>query len=459
MRDLELAIECLESVASTSKRTEKAALLQASANNPVLREIFRRSYDWRMTYGLTWKQPDLPKAKVIFGDTYDVNEEWDIFVAILDRLSERTLTGQAALDALTHFMHSIDSNRAMWYGRVLNRNLRIGANSGTFGRIWPELQSTFGVSLAEAYKDHWAGVQLPAASEPKYDGLRIAAVFTDGKGVAKTRRGSEYNEVLKHVLDELAPRVVNGAVDGEVYADWEPTGPLSTYGGKRYKSPWGKTSAMIKTGMHRGIFKPERVTPQMWEELRGELKFWAFDRMSLDVYDPAFAMDRTPHRERRANLVKLVESLGEDSSVRLMPQVICTTRDELDQCHTDFMLAGHEGSMIKELNAPYLPSRSIVMLKRKEEELIDGVILEVLPGTVGKRNEHWAGRYLVRLTNGFETHCNIRGDANRQDHWDRREELVGTVIEMTRQKDVIKVAGARNPVFARLRDDLPKQTV
>jgi hypothetical protein len=284
-------------------------------------------------------------------------------------------------------------------------------------------------------------------------------VFTDGKGVAKTRSGKEYNEVLTHILNELAPVVVNGAVDGEIYADWEPTGPLSTYGNKRYKSAWGKTSAMIKTGTNQGVFKPERVTPKMWEELRGELKLWAFDYMSLDVYDPAFAVDRTPHRERRANLIKLVEGLGEGSSVKLMPQVTCTTRDELDQYHTDCMLAGHEGSMIKDLDAAYFPSRSVIMLKRKEEELIDGIILEVLPGTVGKRNEHWAGRYRVRLTNGVETKCNIRGDANRQDHWDRRDELVGTVIEMTRQKDAVEVAGARNPVFARLRDDLPKKAI
>jgi ATP-dependent DNA ligase len=460
MQNLERAIRCLENIEATPKRTEKKDLLRSAADNPVLRELFYRAYDWKTTYGLTWKQPDLPKAKAIFGDSYSMEEEWDLFLTILDELAARNLTGQEALDTITRFMRAIDPNRAQWYGRVLNRNLQIGANVNTFGEIWPELASNFGVSLAEKFKDHHMGIQFPVACEPKYDGLRITMVFTDGKGVAKTRSGKEYNEVLKHIIDELAPKVVNGAVDGEIYADWEAKGPLSTYGGKKYKSPWGKTSAMLKTGTYQGIFTPNRVNSDMWKELQGELKFWAFDYISLDVYDPKIAMDRTPHRERRANLVELVASLGPDASTIVMPQVICNDHEELTDTHAEFMSQNHEGSMIKDLNSPYLPSRSPVMLKRKEEEFIDGVILEVLPGTEGKRNEHWAGRYRVRLSNGIETRCNVRGDANRQDHWNRRDELVGTIIEMTQQKDAYAVGdAARFPVFIRLRDDLPKVEV
>jgi ATP-dependent DNA ligase len=217
---------------------------------------------------------------------------------------------------------------------------------------------------------------------------------------------------------------------------------------------------MLKTGTYQGIFRPDRVSPDMWKELQGELKFWAFDCISLDVYDPKIAMDRTPHCERRENLVNLVASLGEDAATMLMPQVICNDHAELTETHHQYMSEKHEGSMIKDLNSPYLPSRSPVMLKRKEEEFIDGIILEILPGTEGKRNEHWAGRYRVRLSNGIETRCNVRGDANRADHWARRDALVGTIIEMTQQKDAHAVGdGARFPVFMRLRDDLPKVEV
>lgn len=460
MRDLELAIRCLENLEDTSKRTEKKDLLRSAAGNPVLREMFRRAYDWKITYGLTWKQPDLPKAKAIFGANYSLEEEWGVFLAILDSLASRELTGQDALDTITSFMHAIDSNRAGWYGRILNRNLQVGANVNTYGEIWPELKSSFGVSLAEKFRDHGQDVQFPVACEPKYDGLRITMVFTDGKGVAKTRSGKEYNEVLKHILDELGPVVFDGAIDGEIYAEWEEQGPLSTYGGKRYKSPWGKTSAMLKTGTYQGIFRQERVTDDMWVELQNELKFWAFDNMSLDVYDADIAVDRTPFSVRRDKLTTLVAELGAGAATKLMPQRICQDHEELSAAHADFMLEKHEGSMIKDLDAAYLPSRSVVMLKRKEEELIDGILLDVLPGTEGKRNAHWGGRYLVRLTSGVETKCNIRGDANREDHWNRREELKGTIIEMTQQKDAYAVGdAARFPVFARLRDDLPKKEI
>ena len=86
------------------------------------------------------------------------------------------------------------------------------------------------------------------------------------------------------------------------------------------------------------------------------------------------------------------------------------------------------------------------------------MVLEVLPGT--GRNAKWAGSYRVRLRNGLETSCNLRGDRDRSDHWERREELKGCQIEMVQQKDPKKVTDkARVPTFARLRDDLPKQEV
>jgi ATP-dependent DNA ligase len=386
-----------------------------------------------------------------------MEDEWQTFLMLLDELADRRLTGQDAVDTIHRFLHAVDPTRGIWYGRVINRDLRVGANVATFGAVWPDLRSKFGVSLADKF-DSTVKLNYPVAVETKLDGLRITLVFTDGKGVAKTRSGKEYNEVLEHILSSLGPVVGTGAIDGEIMADWAKSGPQSTYGGKRYKSPWGKTSAMLKTGTYKGVFNPDRVSPEMWDELRRDLKFWVFDQMTLDVYDPAIGMDKTPFIERRDNLFRTVVKTGKVSPIKLMEQHIAHDRTELDEAHADFLAAEHEGSMIKMLDAPYFPDRTSAMLKRKELEFIDGIILEVLPGN--GRNARWAGSYRVRLTSGAETSCNIRGDANRQDHWDRRSELIGTHIEMTQQKDAKAVSEtARFPVFIRLRDDLPRSQV
>jgi len=454
MQSLTSAIKCLSYLEETSKRSEKAELLRSAADNPILKELFKRT---QTTYGLTLKMPELPKMASAFSTSYSMEDEWQTFLMLLDELSDRKLTGQDAVDTIHRFLHAVDPTRGIWYGRVINRDLRIGVNVATFGEVWPDLRSKFAVSLADKF-DSTVELNYPVAVETKLDGLRITLVFTDGKGVAKTRSGKEYNEVLEHILSSLGPVVQTGAADGEIMADWEKTGPLSTYGGKRYKSPWGKTSAMLKTGMSKGVFNPDRITPEMWVELRRDLKFWAFDQMTLDVYDPAIALDKTPFHERRTKLVATVQKTGDDSPIKLMEQIIVHNRQELDDAHTYFLAQEHEGSMIKMLDAPYFPDRTSAMLKRKELEFIDGVILEVLPGN--GRNAKWAGSYRVRLTSGAETSCNIRGDANRQDHWDRREELRGMHIEMTQQKDAKSVSEtARFPVFIRLRDDLPKSNV
>lgn len=457
MQNLTSAIKCLSYLEETSKRSEKAELLRSAADNPILKELFKRTYDWQTTYGLTLKMPELPKMASAFSTSYSMEDEWQTFLMLLDELSDRKLTGQDAVDTIHRFLHAVDPTRGIWYGRVINRDLRVGVNVATFGQVWPDLRSKFAVSLADKF-DSNVELNYPVAVETKLDGLRITLVFTDGKGVAKTRSGKEYNEVLEHILSALGPVVGTGAIDGEIMADWAKSGPQSTYGGKRYKSPWGKTSAMLKTGTSKGVFNPDRVTPEMWDELRRDLKFWVFDQMTLDVYDPAIALDKTPFHARRTKLTKTVGATGQFSPIRLMKQTIANNRTELDEAHADFLAQEHEGSMIKMLDAPYFPDRTSAMLKRKELEFIDGIILEVLSGS--GRNAKWAGSYKVRLTSGAETSCNIRGDANRQDHWDRRSELIGTHIEMTQQKDAKAVSEtARFPVFIRLRDDLPKSQV
>lgn len=457
MEHLENAIACLENLEEESKRTIKTKILQSAADNPVLKEFFARANDWQITYGITYKMPDLPKVKPIFGASYDMAEEWSVFLELLDQLADRKLTGLEAVNVVDRFMRAVDPSRAKWYGRVLNRDLRVGVKVSTYGAIWPDLRSEFGVSLAEKF-DSTQDVNYPVAVEPKLDGLRIIIVFKNGRGVGKTRSGKEYNPVLQHIISELGPKVVDGAVDGEILADWEPDSFLACYGGKRYKSPWGKTQAMLKTGTSGGVFNPDRVSDTMWTELQRDLKFHAFDLISLDVYDPAIGVDKTPFRKRRAALRDLVNSLGEDASTKLMYQEIAADREELDKAHVEFMRQQFEGSMIKMLEAPYFPSRTSVMLKRKEEEFIDGIIIAIKEGT--GRNLGRAGSYKVRLMNGEIVDCNVRGDQNRIDHWDRQEEIIGTRVEMTRQKDAKAVtSGARFPVFVRLRDDLPREEV
>lgn len=459
MKQLEEAIECLEALEKTSKRNEKKEILQKAKTNPILKEFFSRAYDLEKTYGLVYKEPkNFLKMKSVFSPTLGMEEEWRLFLKLLDNLACRNLSGLNALEEVNSFLKNVPPRRAVWYIRTINRDLRIGTKVKTFGEVWPDLKSCFAVSLAEKFDSLRTEIEYPVAVEPKYDGLRITLLFKNGKGVGKTRDGKEYNEVLSHIIEELGPRIGTGAVDGEIYADWEKTGPLSVYGKKIYKSPWGKTSAMLKTGYGNGVFQEDRLSDTMRLELKRDLKFWAFDYMSMDVYNPDIAEDSTPFRARRKNLEDLISSLGEEPSTVLMPQVIVHNREDLEMAHAKNMLDSHEGSMIKVLEAPYYPKRSSVMLKWKETEFIDGVILEVLPGS--GRNSEWAGSYSVRLRNGSETSCNVLGDENRKEHWENRHDLVGTVIEMTRQKDAKSVSNtARFPTFMRLRYDLPKEEV
>ena len=106
--------------------------------------------------------------------------------------------------------------------------------------------------------------------------------------------------------------------------------------------------------------------------------------------------------------------------------------DILKRYSTDAVAAGFEGIMIKSLDAPYECRRSTFWMKLKPTITVDLNIVGFEEGT--GRN---AGRLGAIICEGVDNDRRINvnvgsglSDANRDEYWSARDQLLGDVIEV-----------------------------
>ncbi|MBS2033802.1 ATP-dependent DNA ligase [bacterium] len=197
--------------------------------------------------------------------------------------------------------------------------------------------------------------KFPCWVDCKYDGIRILLhKELDSLGhlrlAAYTRRRNDWSEMvegLEDLLRSLAPYSL--ILDGELH---------------------GRVLDM------EGVARPATVY-EVHECLRGELRiplrYVAFDLLYLNGQD----LTGQPFQQRRQQLQFLIQSrlhkpglpleLAQGSQVSGM--------EELNRLYQQYRRQGHEGCMVKDLQAAYpLAARSPAWLKRKPTESVDLVL-------------------------------------------------------------------------------------
>ncbi|MBN9420757.1 hypothetical protein ABS71_15745 [bacterium SCN 62-11] len=212
--------------------------------------------------------------------------------------------------------------------------------------------SPFRPALAQSMDEN---PKFPAWVDCKYDGIRILLhKELDSLGnlrlAAYTRRRNDWSEMvegLEPMLRSLAPYSL--ILDGELH---------------------GRVLDM------EGVARPASVY-EVHECLRGELriplKYVAFDVLYLNGQD----LTGQPFQQRRQQLEFLVGSRLHKPGLplELAQGSVAKDKTELNKLYEQFRRQGHEGCMVKDLQAPYpMAARSPAWLKRKPTESVDLVL-------------------------------------------------------------------------------------
>lgn len=281
-------------------------------------------------------------------------------------------------------------------------------------------------------------LRLPMFASVKYDGLRSV-----------NKDGNQLSSSLKPIRNTYVRRSTSfqrlHGLDGELLIAWGGPG----------QPPFGEVSSAITS---------EAGTP--------DFIFWVFDLWHLDL----------PFILRYDNLKRKVRSLSDDFPfIRLVPQVLCETVDEIREYETWALEQGYEGIMLRSHDGKYKFGESTLkeqyLLKRKpfvdDEAYIIGFVEEqentneatldnfghikrssAKDGMVGKDT---LGKFIVQskkwgkfaIGKGQMTH------AKAKDIWDNREQYLGKIAVFKYQNFSIKDK-PRLPIFKAIRhpDDL-----
>jgi ATP-dependent DNA ligase I len=206
-------------------------------------------------------------------------------------------------------------------------------------------------SSAASIADALAKIDGDAAVEWKLDGIRIQAHLAEGTVRLFTRTLDEITGRLPDVVATLAKLPVHAAVlDGELIALRPDGRPL----------PFQDTASRTATASDTlGPLGPGPAVP---------LSVFLFDALHLEGAD----LIDLPYWRRHAELAWAVPT------ELLMPRVVTGSAGEADAFFADALAHGHEGVVVKSLDAPYAAGRrGAGWIKVKPRHTLDLVVLAV----------------------------------------------------------------------------------
>ena len=395
------------SLETHNSRLDKEAIIEVQMNNQN-DEFFagcRLALDPMITFGL--KQ--IPEKTNEDGPGLS----WDAFNSVVQRLSNRELTGNVARGAVEAMMNTATKSEWNgWYRRILIKDLRCGVSEKTINKVVKKVKKysvpVFECQLAHDSANHEGKVVGKKLIEVKLDGVRvITIVYPNGRVDQFSRNGKELVN-FPHIKEQLS-KVASGfdhpyVLDGEVMSS--------------------SFQDLMKQVHRKSDVQSEDAI------------LYLFDIVPLDNFQKGFC--NILQAERSATLQNWFE-LEQDNlpNIRVLEQeLVDLDTDEgrklFRQINQDAIAGGYEGIMIKDVEAPYECKRSHSWLKLKPFIEVSLSVVAVEEGT--GRN---VGKLGALVCEGVDDGKTIRvnvgsgfSDADRDSYWVGREELIGDIVEV-----------------------------
>ena len=342
---------------------------------------------------------------------------WPKFWAMLEGLRFRTLTGHNAKTAIEFMSEQFDS--VQWNNlcsRVIIKYLRCGISEKTLNKVLGNTEwkiPVFTCQLATDSEKHTAKMKGIKRLEQKLDGVRVLAVMTKTTVNLYSRNGKPFDnfpqivdalEDIKNKFAKLFQACPHGFVlDGEIIGE--------------------SFQALMKQAQRKTDVQTAGMT------------YSVFDVVPLVDFERGFW--NAQQHKRLVILEEYREVFESTGCVHLMDGIevdLATAEghDILKRYSTDAVAAGFEGIMIKSLDAPYECRRSTFWMKLKPTITVDLNIVGFEEGT--GRNAGRLGAIICEGDdNGRRINVNVGSglsDANRDEYWSARDQLLGDVIEI-----------------------------
>lgn len=415
MKETDQVLEAIEQLANTSGKAKQALLGEFLSESPLMLKVLKATYDPFITYGVKKipKRSELSLNGAQFGCTQEV---W----SLLDRLANRTLTGNAALAEIEVTMNKLSAPSAELLRRILIKDMRAGFTAKSVNKAAPGSIFVFECMLSHKYEEKRIK-EWPVAVEPKYDGVRALLIQRENHIGIYSRTGKLFSG-MQHIIDsflEHCPHLTNIVIDGELISD---------------------------SGFNEIVGAVHRKDKESSESI-----FMIFDILTVDEFENDLCQKH--YLRRRKSIASLFKShLPEDSPFDLAPSGLAVNSRQVERIYQAIRDAGGEGVIVKPLDGKYECKRSYNWLKIKDRQTVDIPVIGFEEGTgknVGKLGA------LVCDLNGVSV--KVGGglsDDLREKVWRNKGNYSGKLVEVE-YHEMTPDLSLRHPRFMKFREDKP----
>jgi DNA ligase 1 len=439
--EIKVAADWIRDLESSDSRLHKESVIEkalmaaklGSANAQCFLFNCYQAYNPYYVFGVK----KVPETENITGQV----NPWPKFWALCEALRTRSITGHAARDKIQETAEQFDSIE--WNGlarRVLIKDLRCGITERTLNKVLAKTEwkiPVFECQLATDSNKHTGKMKGIKRLEQKLDGVRVLAVVTKTTVSMYSRNGKPFDN-FGHIVEAIE----------DVRNKFAKL--FSTY----------KTGFVLDGEVIGASFQALMKQAQRKSDVQADdLVYSVFDIIPMDDFERGYW--NAQQQKRLDILEEYREVFDTTTCVRIMDGIevnldTAEGHDILRRYANDAVVAGFEGIMIKDIDAPYECRRSTFWMKWKPVITVDLNIVGYEEGT--GRNEGRLGAFICEGTDdGKLIRVNVGSgfsDDNRTDYWTGRDNLVGDIVEVAADAVTQNQDGSyslRFPRFVRFR--------
>lgn len=404
--------EILTSVKEVAGSNAKKKILEMHSENVFFKKSLKYGTDPFMPFNVV----KVPKIKNRREFPLNSEQAWKEFFKVADMCAKREVTGNAAVDLLYTCFSTVKAEDESWMRKVLKKHLAIGASVKTINKVYPDLIPTFDIALAQKFEEKRLDGKSEVAVEPKLDGIRCFAIVESGKALLYARSGkliSNFDSTIGVELEKLP----DGCYDGEIM---------------------GKDFIAL---MRQAYRKENVITDDTYLSL--------FDYIPMTEWKSRKA--KMSCRDRYTALYDNLMMAGDLKYLKHIPRyIVSADYSSIKSWHDDFVSKGHEGAMVKDLDAPYKFGRGPEVMKLKAFNDVDLKVERLLEGT--GRHSGKLGSVVVNYQ-GVEVQVGSGfSDDLRATVWNNPDDFIGRMIEV-RYQETTPDGSLRFPTFVCFRND------
>jgi len=422
--------QIFEHLNSNASRNFKIDVLNQHKDNELLQDVIVLALDPLIQFYIR----KIPKYTKTTGPVWHLSEA----LSQLSQLSSRAVTGNAGIDHLTHILSNLDEGDAKVIERIIAKDIRCGASTGTVNAVWPGLIKEYPCMLASAYDEKLVGkVNFPAYVQLKLDGMRFNAIVRNGGVEFRSRNGREiyipsesFQQPFVHMANHYKCDMV---FDGELLVADEDNNLLDRQTGngilnKAVKGTQSETEASM-------------VRATLWDAITFE-KFE--EGVDAEQYDTRFAKLKNAISDMKNNsdygkLVDIVET------------VKVTDIQEAQEIFQEYLSEGQEGIILKTTDMIWENKRSKKQIKFKGELDCDLKIVAVEEGQ-GKY-KGLVGAYVCESADGV---VKVSVGSGLKDEQRKNFDVVNKIVAVKYNARIKNKQGEESlflPIFLEIRED------